>query len=57
LQNYKIFGAASLLEKRFSYRKSRGGAVLKFGRCLALESKDLVALETGPSDSEIANLK
>jgi hypothetical protein len=27
LQNYKIFWAAVLLEKRFSYRAARGGAV------------------------------
>jgi len=44
-----------LLEKRFSCRKARGGAVGSSGVvCAGME--DLVALETWPSDSEIVNL-
>jgi hypothetical protein len=57
ITNYKfhqVFWAATLLEKRFSYREARGAR----SETLVLSGagvEDLVALETWLSDSEIVN--
>src|SRR6266849_9513772 len=52
----KIFGAAMLLEKRFSCREARGGAGLKFGRCLALEWRAWSHWKPGRAVAKIVNL-